>query len=211
MGRLASQFGFEEFAERGLASPANEKCLDSYLHILSLRPGLLIHGLFSPGRAGEALDPLGKLQHLELRSTLPDELLLYGDKLSMVHGLELRVPYLDHELVELVMGMPPNFKVRGATRKWIHREVCRRLLPHCVLRRGKLGFETPAKRWLKESSGNLVTDLMDPACAVYKYLSWPAVTKLVREYQRGYGHEFKLLFSVVVLERLARHYAESYS
>ena len=79
-------------------------------------------------------DELGGFQYLELRSTLADELLMYSDKLSMAHGLELRVPYLDKELVEYVERLPAAFKVRYATRKWIHRRVssvwCQR--PFCT-------------------------------------------------------------------------------
>ena len=62
-------------------------------------------------------DELGGFQFLELRSTLPDELLMFGDKLSMAHGLEVRVPYLDKEIVEYVERLPANFKVRNGSRK----------------------------------------------------------------------------------------------
>jgi asparagine synthase (glutamine-hydrolysing) len=54
----------------------------------------------------KSTDELGGLQFLEIRSSLPDELLMYGDKLSMAHGLEARVPYLDHEVVEYVERLP---------------------------------------------------------------------------------------------------------
>ena len=72
-------------------------------------------------------DELGGLQFLEVRSTLPDELLMYADKLSMAHGLELRVPFVDKEIVEYVERLPANLKVRNGSRKWLHRQVCRSL------------------------------------------------------------------------------------
>ena len=62
-------------------------------------------------------DELGGLQFLEVRSTLPDELLMYADKLSMAHSLELRVPFLDKEIVG-VERLPARFKVRNGSRKW---------------------------------------------------------------------------------------------
>ncbi len=68
-------------------------------------------------------DELGGLQFLEVRSTLPDELLMYADKLSMAHSLELRVPFLDKEIVEYVERLPASFKVRNGSRKWLHRQV----------------------------------------------------------------------------------------
>ena len=72
-------------------------------------------------------DELGGLQFLEVRSTLPDELLMYADKLSMAHGLELRVPFVDKEIVEYVERLPANLKVRNGSQKWLHRQVCRSL------------------------------------------------------------------------------------
>ena len=77
----------------------------------------------------EATDELGGLQFLEVRSSLPDELLMYGDKLSMAHGLEARVPFLDQEIVQYAERLSASFKVRGGSRKWLHRRVCNRYLP----------------------------------------------------------------------------------
>ena len=95
-----------------------------YQHVLSLLPGDQVDGLFQDGLlksdSGDTIlecwadmadlmsetDELGGLQFLEVRSTLPDELLMYADKLSMAHGLELRVPFLDKEIVEYVERLP---------------------------------------------------------------------------------------------------------
>ena len=73
----------------------------------------------------EHTDELGGFQLLEIRSSLPDELLMYADKLSMAHGLEARVPYLDRTVVEYVQRLDASFKIRHGTRKWLHRQVCR--------------------------------------------------------------------------------------
>ncbi len=77
----------------------------------------------------EDTDELGGLQFLEVRSTLPDELLMYADKLSMAHSLELRVPFVDKEIVEYVERLPASLKVRNGSRKWLHRQVCRIFCP----------------------------------------------------------------------------------
>ena len=69
-------------------------------------------------------DELGGFQLLEIRSSLPDELLMYADKLSMAHSLEVRVPYLDRTVVEYVQRLGAGFKVRNGSRKWLHRRVC---------------------------------------------------------------------------------------
>ena len=72
-----------------------------------------------------------------MNSTLPDELLMYTDKLSMAHSLEVRVPYLDREVVEYVQRLGPGFKVRNGTRKWLQRQVCKSYLSRAIYRRPK--------------------------------------------------------------------------
>ena len=90
----------------------------------------------------EHTDELGGLQFLELRSTLPDELLMYADKMSMAHGLEVRVPYLDREVVEFVERLPARFKVRCGSQKWLHRR-CAIGICHRQSRAGR----SAASRW----------------------------------------------------------------
>src|SRR5262249_51224171 len=143
---------------RGVASLAVEDRLRRYQHVFSLAPAETIVNLFHAdllppepkddvlGHWEELLpqmqhtDELGGLQLLEIRSSLPDELLMYGDKLSMAHGLEVRVPYLDRTVVEYAQRLGAGLKVRHGSRKWLHRQVCRQFLPSQVLKRKKRGF-----------------------------------------------------------------------
>src|SRR5207247_6544551 len=99
-----------------------------YQNVLSILPGATIDGLFQdgivPDDAGDKIlecwedlnelmtdmDELGGFQYVEVRSTLPDELLMYADKLSMAHSLELRVPYLDKEIVQYAERLPAQLK-----------------------------------------------------------------------------------------------------
>ena len=88
----------------------------------------------------EHTDELGGFQLLEIRSSLPDELLMYADKLSMAHGLEARVPYLDRTIVEYAQRLGASHKIRNGSRKWLHRQVCQSYLPARILKRKKRGF-----------------------------------------------------------------------
>src|SRR5215831_10960341 len=115
-----------ETLKRGAYALAIPDRMCRYQHVLSILPGEQIDSLFQEGvlepNAGESIfecwssmtglmgstDELGGLQFLEVRSTLPDELLMYADKLSMAHSLELRVPYIDKEIVEYVERLPAN-------------------------------------------------------------------------------------------------------
>ena len=148
-----------ETLKRGVYSLAIPDRMRRYQNVLSLLPEGQVEGLFQDGLLAAELrghhsgllgetctnlmggtDELGGLQFLEVRSTLPDELLMYADKLSMAHGLELRVPFVDKEIVEYVERLPANLKVRNGSRKWLHRQVCRSLLPESILKRPKRGF-----------------------------------------------------------------------
>jgi asparagine synthase (glutamine-hydrolysing) len=213
-----------ETLKRGVQSLAIPDRISRYQHVLSLLPGAQVDGLFQRGalddKAGDTIlecwasmtdllsstDELGGLQFLEMRSTLPDELLLYADKLSMAHGLELRVPYVDKEIVEYVECLPATLKVRHGSRKWLHKQVCRRFLPPSIVNRRKRGFAcTVVDEWFRGAlKSNMVEMLLDTGSGIYQYLQASAVRKLLDEHSTGRHDHHKLLFSLVVLEHWMR-------
>jgi asparagine synthase (glutamine-hydrolysing) len=89
-----------------------------------------------------------------------EELLRYADRNSMAHGREVRLPFLDHELVEFIFSLPANFKIRNGWTKWLLRETMRDKLPNeIVWRRDKTGFEPPQEQWIKNDKiSELITD-----------------------------------------------------
>jgi asparagine synthase (glutamine-hydrolysing) len=154
-------------------------------------------------------DELGGLQFLEIRSSLPDELLLYADKLSMAHSLELRVPYLDQEIVEYAERLSADFKVRRGVRKWLHRRVAKQLLPNQILNRKKRGFATNVvDSWIRGSMSRSIQGVFeDRESLIYDYLDPASVAGLLRQHQLGSADHHKILFSMVVLEHVLRKYA----
>jgi asparagine synthase (glutamine-hydrolysing) len=213
-----------ETLKRGLYSLGVKDRLRRYQHILSLLPGNEIDGLFQDGvleqYAGDEIlecwkdllplmsetDELGGFQFLEMRSTLPDELLMFGDKLSMAHGLEVRVPYLDKDLVEYVERLPANFKVRNGSQKWLHRQLCQDLLPPTFMRRKKRGFAVNVvDDWFRRTvSGKIEQILMDNESHLYRYLRPSAVQRIFKQHQSGRNDYHKILFSLVVFEEWLR-------
>ena len=213
-----------ETLKRGVYALAIPERVRRYQHVLSILPGDAVDGLFHddvlPPGAGDAIrdgwedlvdlmaetDELGGLQYLELRSTLPDELLMYADKLSMAHGLELRVPYLDKDVVQYVERLPAHFKVRHGTRKWLHRRVAAKYLPREILRRPKRGFAVNVvDEWFR---GTLDTELagmlLDGDSEMYRYLRPDRVQALFEEHLAGRHDHHKMLFSLVVFEAWLR-------
>ncbi len=213
-----------ETLKRGVQSLAIPDRMSRYQHVLSLLPGGQVDDLFQCGlldaKVGDTIlecwasmtdlmsstDELGGLQFLEVRSTLPDELLLYADKLSMAHGLELRVPYVDKEIVEYVERLPANLKVRHGSGKWLHRQVCRSYLPESILRRRKRGFAcTVVDEWFRSAvDSKMVETLLESSSQIYQYLQASAVRKLLDEHASGRRDNHKVLFSLVVLEQWMR-------
>ena len=106
------------------------------------------------------LPPLAQMLYVDTRLTLPDELLLIADKMSMAESVELRVPFLDEDLVALVESMEPSQKVHGRTGKWIHKKAMERLLPEQIVHRRKLGWDTPLDRWLRAELRPLLEEVL---------------------------------------------------
>ena len=93
------------------------------------------------------LDPLSQLLHIDTRVSLADDLLFYGDKLSMSNSVEARVPLLDIELSSFVESLPPALKLNRRGGKFVHRRAAARTVPAAVLNRPKEGFATPLDTW----------------------------------------------------------------
>jgi asparagine synthase (glutamine-hydrolysing) len=131
---------------------------------------------------------------------------MYADKLSMAHGLEVRVPFLDREIVEYVERLPARFKVRHGSRKWLHRQVCRDFLPEEIIRRKKRGFGVDVvNNWLRESYDKKMTrDLLDRSSLMYTFLKPVVVERLLKEHVSGLQDNHKILFSLVVFEEWLR-------
>jgi asparagine synthase (glutamine-hydrolysing) len=151
-------------------------------------------------------DELNGFHLLELRSSLPDELLMYGDKLSMAHSLEVRVPYLDREVVEYVQRLGQNLKVRNGSRKWLHRQVCREFLPREIVQRKKRGFAVNVvDDWFREAlQGRIKGYLLDPKSLMYQFLRPEVVSRLLSEHGSRRQDNHKILFSLVVFEQSLR-------
>src|SRR4029453_3326030 len=213
-----------ETLKRGAHSLGLENRLMRYQHVFSLTPATTIDGLFHddllPDGEGRELvdywralvpqmehtDKLGGFQFLEIRSPLPDELLMYADKLSMAHSLEIRVPYLDRTVVEYAQRLGASFKIRRGTRKWIHRRVCQSYLPPHILKGKKRGFaDNVVDGWLQSSAQGQLSDLLlDESSLMFGLLKPEPVRKLLNDHRCGRQDNHKLLFSLVMLEQCLR-------
>ncbi len=154
-------------------------------------------------------DPLDQVSYVDLHSFLPHNVLQYGDRMSMAHALELRLPFTDHRLVEFALRIPPAQKLRGRRTKYLLRQAMRPLLPKETIVRSKLGLNPPLGRWLRRELAPLLESHLSPAAVRRRGWFRPeAVTRLRREFESG-NRDFSLhLWGLLVLEEWARQYLD---
>ncbi|HEV2329080.1 MAG TPA: asparagine synthase (glutamine-hydrolyzing) [Verrucomicrobiae bacterium] len=218
---LVSKLPRHETLKRGVQSLGVSDRLTRYQDVFSIVPAETVDGLFREANGHfrglvefleplkpqmENLDELGGFQLVEIRSSLPDELLMYADKLSMAHSLEARVPYLDRTIVEYAQRLGAGYKVRGGERKWLHRRVCEKFLPRAILNRKKRGFAVNVvDDWFNATTNGKLTDLLlDEKSLMFSLLDPKPVKNLLVEHQSRRHDNHKLLFSLVVFEKWLR-------
>ncbi|HMF51957.1 MAG TPA: asparagine synthase (glutamine-hydrolyzing), partial [Candidatus Saccharimonadales bacterium] len=94
-------------------------------------------------------DPLSRIQYVDIKTYLTDDILVKVDRASMAHSLEVRAPILDHKLMELAASIPSSLKLRGTSGKFIFKKALERILPKNVLQRRKMGFAVPLAKWFR--------------------------------------------------------------
>ena len=137
--------------------------------------------------------------HLDTRMFLPDGILLCNDKMSMAAGLELRVPFLDVELMRFVERIPASMRVRPRAGKRLHRMAMGRILPPNIASRPKHGFATPYDDWLRASLGAEVARRYERRGALAELVDPAAVSRLVAEHRRGRADHKAILFCLLEL------------
>jgi asparagine synthase (glutamine-hydrolysing) len=149
--------------------------------------------------------PLNRLLDLNLRTYLLDDLLVKTDRMSMAHGLEVRCPFLDAELLELAARLPPSQKARGLRLKRVLKEAVSDLLPDEIRNRSKRGFGVPLDRWFREDLDSYVASTLGPADArVKKHLVPAAVDHLIAEHRAGARNHGHALWTLLTLEVFLR-------
>jgi asparagine synthase (glutamine-hydrolysing) len=153
---------------------------------------------------------LDKMLYVDTKTWLPDDLLLKADKMTMANSLELRVPLLDHKVLEFAARLPRNQKVHGWAMKYILKQSLRNTVPHEILHRRKAGFPVPYGMWLQtdKTLRNWVCDVLTDSKTVSRgYFKPGAITNLIDHsgHTPKYSQE---IFSLVVLELWHRAFAD---
>lgn len=174
----------------------HERCSLLGFDSLPERP---IAKLYRTAPSGEALNAM---QQTDLLSFLPGNLLSYGDAMTMAAGLEVRLPLIDHRLVEKVGRFASSLRFAQG-KKTLLKAIARRLLPSDIVDRPKLGFNPPMGLWLNGQLKGLV-DRLTPARAAEMGLEWAPIAGILAEYRSGRRDHSLKIWSLVVLDAWLR-------
>jgi asparagine synthase (glutamine-hydrolysing) len=131
-------------------------------------------------------DFASRMTYLELKLRLPELLLMRVDKMTMATSVEARVPFLDHNLVEYAMGIPVEFKIKGASGKHILKRALEEVLPSDLLYRPKRGFGAPIREWFRGESGEMLEGMiMNSSIRGRKLFDYAFIARLIDEHRRG--------------------------
>ena len=156
-----------------------------------------------------AAAPLNRLLYVDLKTFLPCLNLDYTDRTAMAANLEVRVPFLNVELVELAARMPPRLKLRGLKRKYILKRAAERLLPREVVWRKKAGFGAPVRAWLRGPLRPLVDELLSEETVRRRGLFRPAEVRRVVEANLSGREDYALhVLQLLTLELWHREFLD---
>jgi len=141
---------------------------------------------------------------------LPDDCLFKVDRMSMAHGLEVRVPFLDKELVEFSAAIPFEYKIRGLTSKYILKKAFSPYLPKKIFKQRKQGFTIPVSSWIRKDLQGLVRNvLLSPSLEKRDIFNKKALRYMLDEHQSGRQELGYRIWSIFVFEIWARLYLDA--
>jgi asparagine synthase (glutamine-hydrolysing) len=153
--------------------------------------------------------PLNRLLYVDLKTFLPCLNLMTTDKTAMAANLEVRVPFLNKEMLELSARMPPDLKLRGLKRKYILKRAAEKLLPREVVWRKKAGFGAPIRSWLRGALKPMVDDLLSEETVKRRGLFQPTEVRRIIDANLSGREDFNLqVFQLLNLELWHREFID---
>jgi len=151
-------------------------------------------------------DPLSRVQYLDMKTYLVGDILTKVDRASMAHALEVRVPLLDHELVEWISGLPTSLKLRGHEGKFVFKKALEPYLPDDVLYRDKMGFAVPLASWFRGPLRQRLNEaLMDPVLADSGFFNRNVIKEMLDQHQSGRRDHSAPLWTLLMFQSFLRN------
>ena len=143
--------------------------------------------------------PINQSLAFETKYYLPDDLLVKVDRMSMAHSLEVRVPFLDHRIVEFAATLPINYKIRNGQTKYLLKQSMGRYLPKDIIKKPKQGFTPPIKEWLKNDLKDFTMDLLLSSKKINDYIQYDKIEELLISHYSGKRDYQYQIWSLLVL------------
>ncbi len=159
-------------------------------------------------RRNNGLGLVNRMLYVDTKTSLPDDLLLKADKMTMANSLELRVPLLDHKMLEFAASLPELLKVHGTTTKYIAKEALEHRVPREILHREKAGFPVPFAAWLRTELKDWVRSVILDSQAISRgYFRKSSIERLIED-DAKFQNRHKEILSLVSLELWHRAFAK---
>lgn len=154
-------------------------------------------------------DALNRFMYVDTKVSLVDDMLTKVDRMSMAHSLEVRVPLLDHRLVEWMSQVPSNLKVRGLNLKYLLKHVARDLLPSSIVDRRKAGFHVPIPGWIKHELRPLVEEQLEESTVIRQGVFDPAYVRgLLADHRAGRNNYSRNIWGLLMFSLWYDRYVE---
>ena len=156
-------------------------------------------------------DLLLNTQYLDVKSYLPDDVLVKVDRMSMANSLEVRSPLLDYRIADLAFSIPTRLKIpkpskKGIQGKFILKEIASKYLGRAYVYKPKKGFGIPIEKWLREDvKGYLADHLLTSSSPVYDYVDRPFAVSMIQEHQSGYFNHSAKIWNLLMLDGWFRY------
>ena len=190
-----------------LRSFAKRYLTDEFLEIASKEdPFIRLAGL---AENVSSKDVLGRMLYIDAMTWLPDDLLVKADKMTMANSVELRVPLLDHQVLEFAASLPPCYKLHGFTTKFILKDTLKDFVPEEIIKRKKTGFPVPYQRWLRNDLKSSIKEiLLDDRTIGRGYFEKNIIEDMLNN-NKGHLDYSKEIFSLVTLELWHRTFVDT--
>lgn len=163
--------------------------------------------LFNKIKNGSGLQ---KMLYVDMKTWLPEDLLIKADKMTMAASVELRVPFLDHKVVEFAASLPDRFKLKGLNGKFLLREVMKSVLPKEIIHRKKMGFPVPISKWFRGSIYDQTRNiLLDKKSLSRGYFTPKYIEKILQRHHSGLEDLGRRIFSLLVFELWHRKFIDA--
>jgi asparagine synthase (glutamine-hydrolysing) len=167
----------------------------------------LFQNLAASVSAGSQID---RLLYLDSKTYLPGDILTKVDRMSMAASLEARVPLLDHELIEFVVGMPADLKLKGLETKYIFKKAMEGIVPNEILHREKQGFGVPIGEWINaQLKERIYSDLTDKRTTERGYFDTKYIGTLLEEHRKGRRDHSHAVWVLWMLELWHRRFIDN--